>query len=585
MPYLDTPEGQPDDKVAWGSDVAAQMLRRSGIKYVSLNPGASYRGFHDSIVNHLGNRDPGMLLCLHEDHAIGIAHGYAKATGMPMGAIVHSNVGLMHAHMGIFNAYCDRVPMMIMGATGPVDSHQRRPWIDWIHTSADQAGIVRDILKFDNQPSSAEGIVDAMSRAYISTRTLPSAPVYIVLDAGLQESSLENVPDMPDMTRFQPPTGVHASKADTDAIVAMIKAAERPVILFGRGSRKQEDWDARVRLAEATGACVMTDLKLAACFPTDHPAHVIEPFNQAGKVEREIIADADLIICLEWVDIGGLLCPPTGGGNTRAKIVQVSLDHHLHNGAHTVYQSMSPADLRIAAAPDSVVADLNAALGGGTKKPWREAVRKDRKASTDRITMVSVCETLRGAFDDPDKVSLAGVSRGWPCDLWPLRDPGAYMGKDGGGGIGSGASISIGVALANDDIGRQTVAVLGDGDFMMGGHAIYTAVKHKIPLLVLINNNQSYFNDELHQETVAKRRNRPVSNRWIGQAMMDPMLDIAKFCEAQGATGIGPVKDLKDLKAAIEKGVAVLNEGGVCVIDIHVPPADRGTSSTGMRNT
>lgn len=585
MPYLDTPEGTPDDKVAWGSDVAAQMMRRCGIKYVSLNPGASYRGFHDSIVNHLGNRDPGMLLCLHEDHAVGIAHGYGKATGMPMGAIVHSNVGLMHGHMAIFNAYCDRVPLMIMGATGPMDSHQRRPWIDWIHTSADQASIIRDIIKFDNQPSSPEGIVDAMSRAYIATRTQPSAPVYIVLDAGLQESSLEQIPEMPDMTRFQPPGNVHASRADIDSIVAMLKAAARPAILFGRGSRKQEDWDARVKLAEATGAIVMTDLKLAATFPTDHPNHVVEPFNQAGKAEREIIADADFILALEWVDVGGLICPPTGGGNTKAKIVQVSLDHHLHNGAHTVYQSMSPADLRISASGDAVVADLNAALGGGSKKPWRDAVRKDRKDDPDRISMVAVCSALREAVGDPDKISLASVSRGWPCDMWPLRDPGAYLGKDGGGGIGSGPSLAIGVALANDDMGRKTVAVLGDGDFMMGGHAIYTAVKHKIPLLVLINNNQSYFNDELHQETVAKRRNRPVGNRWIGQAMTDPMLDIAKFVEAQGATGIGPVKDKKDLAAAIAKGVEVLNNGGVAVVDIHVPPGDRGTTSTGMRNT
>lgn len=586
MVHLDKPEGSPDDKVAWGSDVAAQMLRRSGIKYVALNPGASYRGFHDSIVNHLGNRDPGMLLCLHEDHAVGIAHGYAKATGMPMGAIVHSNVGLMHAHMAIFNAYCDRVPLMIMGATGPVDSHQRRPWIDWIHTSADQAGIVRDILKFDNQPSSAEGIVEAMSRAYISTRTEPSAPVYIVLDAGLQEQSLETVPEMPDMSRFQPPERARASSTDIAAIVDMIKAAERPMILFGRGSREQGDWDARIALAEATGANVMTDLKLAAAFPTDHPAHVVAPYNQAGTVEREIIADADFVLALDWVDLGGLVCPPQGPLNTNCKIVQVSLDHHLHNGAHTIYQSIAPADLRISASSDSVVADLNAALGGGSKKPWREAVKKEtKKADGERITMVEVAKTLRNAVDDPEDLCLGALSRGWPSDLWPLRHPGAYMGKDGGGGIGSGPSISIGVALANSDKGRKTVSVLGDGDFMMGGHAIYTAVKHKIPLLILVNNNQSYFNDELHQETVAKRRNRPVSNRWIGQSMTEPMLDIAKFVEAQGATGIGPVTKLSDLKAAIEKGVSVLNEGGVCVVDIHVPPADRGTSSTGMRNT
>ena len=586
MPYLDTPEGAPDGKIAWGSDVAAAMMRQIGLKYVALNPGASYRGLHDSIVNHLGNRDPGMLLCLHEEHAIGIAHGYAKATGEPMGAIVHSNVGLMHGHMAIFNAFCDRAPVVILGATGPVASHLRRPWIDWIHTSADQASIVRDIIKFDNQPASPEGIVEAMSRAYVAARTQPSAPVYIVLDAGLQEQSLETVPALPDMARCQPPAPPRAAASDIEKIVAMIKAAKKPMILFGRGSRDQKDWDARVQLAETIGACVMSDLKTAAVFPTDHPAHVISPFNQPGAKEADIIKDADLVLAFEWIDLGGMVCPPKGNGNSTAKVVNVTLDHHLHNGAHMVYQQMAPADVFVSANADSVVADLNAALGGGKKAPWREAVRTQRRETNpDKIHMHDVTSYLRELFDNPDEVSFASLSRGFPCDLWPFRNPGAYNGKDGGGGIGAGPSISIGVALANSDKGRPTVTILGDGDFMMGGHALWTAVKHKIPLLVLINNNQSYFNDELHQETVARRRNRPVGNRWIGQSMTGPAIDIAKFAESQGVTGIGPVLKPADLKAALKKGVEVLRAGGVCLIDIHVPPADRGTSSTGMRNT
>ncbi|MGE3245260.1 MAG: thiamine pyrophosphate-binding protein [Beijerinckiaceae bacterium] len=587
MPYLDTPEGSTDDKVAWGSDVAAQMLRRAGLKYVALNPGASYRGLHDSIVNHLGNRDPGMLLCLHEDHAVGIAHGYAKASGMPMGAIVHSNVGLMHGHMGIFNAHCDRVPIMIMGATGPIDSHQRRPWIDWIHTSADQASIVRDIIKFDNQPASPEGIIDAMARAYVTCRTEPCGPVYIVLDAGLQEASLEKTPDLPDMARYQPPAPPRAAKADIDTIAGWLKGAKKPLLLFGRMNKSQEGWDARVKLAEAIGACVMTDLKVGSCFPTDHEAHVIAPFNQAGKAEHEIIGEADVIIGFDWVDMGGVICPPKGGGNRNAKIARISLDHHVHTGSHSVYQQMAPTDLFVSANADSVVADLNDALGAsGKKQPWKQAVRKGRKpASPGRITMDDVGVALREAFDKPDEVCFASVSRGWNCDLWPWRNPHAYNGKDGGGGIGSGPPISVGVALANDDAGRKTVAVLGDGDFMMGGHAVWTAVKHKIPLLIIINNNQSYFNDELHQETVAKRRNRPVGNRWIGQSMTGPEIDICKFVEAQGATGIGPVSNPDDLKAAIEQGVKVLNEGGVALVNVLVPPVDRDSGSTGVRNT
>src|SRR3954453_16541592 len=121
----------------WGSDTVALMLRELDLPYVALNPGASYRGLHDSLVNLLGNTQPQMLLCLHEEHAVAIAHGYAKVTGRPMGAIVHSNVGLMHPPMAILNAGCDRVPMVFLGATGPWDAASRRPWIDWLHTCAD----------------------------------------------------------------------------------------------------------------------------------------------------------------------------------------------------------------------------------------------------------------------------------------------------------------------------------------------------------------------------------------------------------------------------------------------------------------
>src|SRR6516162_1153212 len=184
---LDRIEGKPDEKVAWGSDIAAQMLRRFGIPFISLNPGASYRGFHDSLVNHLGNENPGIILCLHEDHSVAIAHGYAKAAGEPMACVLHSNVGLLHGMMSLFNAWCDRVPMIVLGATGPVAAEKRRPWIDWIHTSRDQGAYIRSIIKWDDLPSSPQALVEAMCRGNIATRSAPTAPVYVCLDAGLQE--------------------------------------------------------------------------------------------------------------------------------------------------------------------------------------------------------------------------------------------------------------------------------------------------------------------------------------------------------------------------------------------------------------
>ena len=584
----DRPEGKVDTKVGFGSDVAAQMLRRFGFKYISLNPGASYRGLHDSLVNHLGNVDPSMLLCLHEDHAVGIAHGYAKATGEPMACVLHSNVGLMHGSMALYNAWCDRAPMFVLGATGPVDAALRRPWIDWIHTSADQAGIIRDFIKWDNQPSSADALVEAMARANIITRSEPKAPVYICLDAGLQESSLEKQPEWPDLNRLKAPAPARAAKADLDAAVKLLKDAKHPVVLLGKTDWSDAGWQARIKLVERLGAVVFTDLKNRSSFPTDHPSHVAAPFNQVGRAPKrivDILEQADVILALEWTDLASALRIKKDG-KIGAKVIATAMDQYLHNGAHANYQALPESDIFMAASSDSVIDDLVAELGAGKKDCWQKAERKDVKIDPTRVTMDQLAVSLRAAFEDPDKVSLAAICRGWTADLWPFRHPRAYLGKDGGGGIGSGPALSVGAAVGNLDKDLHTVAILGDGDFAMGGHAIWTAARHRIPLLVLINNNRSYFNDELHQETIAVRRERPAQNRWIGQRIADPDLDFAKFVEAQGAVGIGPVKTPAELDAAIKRGVDVLKKGGVCLIDVHIEPGEeRGAASTGHRST
>jgi thiamine pyrophosphate-dependent acetolactate synthase large subunit-like protein len=587
--HIDSIQGTPDTAVAWGSDIAAQMLRRFGIPYVSLNPGASYRGLHDSLVNHLGNETPGMILCLHEDHAVAIAHGYAKATGEPMACVLHSNVGLLHGMMSLFNAWCDRVPMLVLGATGPVDSTKRRPWIDWIHTSKDQGGLIRDFIKWDDQPTSAEALIESMCRANILTRSAPTAPVYICLDAGLQETRVDAEPEWPVLARFVAPASPRPARSAIEQAKALLAGARRPLMMIGRSRRSSEAWAARVKLAERLGACVMSDLKTPAAFPTDHPAHVIQPFNQVPNPARELICKADLILSLDWVDLAGCLRAAKTAGTVMAKIIATSLDQHLHNGAHMDHQGLPPVDLPIAAEADEVVADLLEAIGPGRNAPWHEPILPRRKESGDdsAVTLPKVAAALRKAFADPDKVSFASLCRGWPTDIWPLRGPLAYLGKDGGGGIGSGPGISVGVALALHTRGRQTVTVLGDGDFAMGGNALWSAVRHRIPILFLVNNNRSYFNDELHQETVAKRRGREAANRWVGQRLSDPDVDFAKLAEAQGAVGIGPVRSAEEIAPAIKRGVEVLNAGRVCVIDFHITPGEErhAQAALGVRET
>src|SRR5580698_3360352 len=233
----------------WGSDVMALMLREIGLPYVALNPGASYRGLHDSLVNLLGNTEPQMLLCLHEEHAVAIAHGYAKVAGKPMGAIVHSNVGLMHATMAIFNAWCDRIPVILFGATGPVAADQRRPWIDWIHTAADQGALVRNYTKWDNQPNSVGAVPESVLRAYKMATTAPQGPVYVCFDAALQEQKIGDLPPLPKAERFKAPAAAAPDPAVLQSAADLLNGAKHPVIFVGRTGRNEAAWEHRVRLA------------------------------------------------------------------------------------------------------------------------------------------------------------------------------------------------------------------------------------------------------------------------------------------------------------------------------------------------
>jgi len=274
---IERPVPAGTNAAGFGSDVAAEALRALDVPYIALNPGASYRGLHDSLVNHLGNARPQMLLCLHEEHAVAIAHGYAKVTGRAMAAAVRSNVGLFHATMAIFNAWCDRIPVIVIGATGPVDAAKRRPWIDWIHTARDQGAIVRGYVKWDDQPASPAATREALLRAGWIAQIAPRGPVYVNLDAELQEARLEAQLPPIDAARFMPPAPVAPSPAAIEQATSFLRAAKRPVILAGRTSRTLPAWNARVALAEALEARVVTDLKQGAAFPTDHPLHAGAP--------------------------------------------------------------------------------------------------------------------------------------------------------------------------------------------------------------------------------------------------------------------------------------------------------------------
>ena len=577
----DIPVPSTGSDAMWGSDAIALMLRRMELPYVLINPGASFRGLHDSIVNYLGNETPQMMLVLHEEHAIAIAHGYTKVSGHMLGAIVHSNVGLMHASMAIFNAWADRVPVLIMGATGPVDAAQRRPWIDWLHTAQDQGALVRNFTKWDAQPASVPAAAEALLRAAQISRTAPYGPTYVCFDVALQESKLDATPVLPDPMRYLPASPAQPSSEDVVKAAAWLSEAKQPVILMGRVSRSESAWKERIQLAESLGAKVLTDLKVGAAFPTNHPLHEVAPGFFLSPASANVLKAADVVLSLDWVDLAGTLKQAWGSEPVQSRVIQVSVDQYIHNGWSMDHQGLAPVDLYMMAQPEPTVKSLLAQLGNRTADFTAQERPPAAMGDAATIDIARIARSLRQATRCDD-VCLIRLPLGWSGDLWDFHHPLDYLGYDGGGGIGSGPGMAVGAALALRHTGRLPVAIVGDGDYMMGATALWTAAKEQIPLLTIVSNNQSFFNDEIHQERVAKDRGRPVENRWIGQRIADPAPDLAMIARAQGLIGIGPVEIPEELDAALANAIELVRQGKSVVIDIRVAPGYSPSMASGM---
>jgi thiamine pyrophosphate-dependent acetolactate synthase large subunit-like protein len=355
-----------------------------------------------------------------------------------------------------------------------------------------------------------------------------------------------------------------------DAAAQLLAKSRNPVILAGRASRSEDAWRQRVGLAEKLQAKVLTDLKMAAAFPTDHPLHAAPPGVFLNPAAAEVLREADVVVALDWTDLAGTLKQAWGDAPVDAKIVRVSPDAHVHRGWSMDYQGLPPADVYLMCEADAAVPALLEAV-----KP-RKADKPQRKArvspSASEVVSIRALAQALDAATRRTEVCITRLPLGWNGEYAHFRHPLDYIGLEGGGGVGAGPGITVGAALALKGSGRLPVAIMGDGDFLMGCTALWTATHYQLPCLILVANNRSFFNDELHQERVAKARGRPAENRWIGQRIDEPDIDLAMMARAQGAEGIGPIARIEELAPAIERGVRFAQGGAVCVVDVRVLP-------------
>jgi acetolactate synthase I/II/III large subunit len=575
----------------YGSDLVVDLLRAAGVEYVALNPGATYRGLHDSLVNYGGNRAPELILTTHEEVAVGIAHGYAKARGAPMAAIVHDIVGLQHASMAIFNAFCDRAPILVLGATGPMDATRRRPWIDWIHTALVQGTQVRDYVKLDDQPASVAALPESFLRAWRVARTEPLGPVYLCLDAGLQEQPLDGPVALPDVARFRPPSPPHADPQALDEVARRLAEARFPLIVVESLGRRPEATPALCRLAELLAA-PMIDLAGESQGRPSVPGH--HPLDMSDA-RHEVVAEADVILALDVTSfLSGLGETDRSTREVRflneaARVIAVSLDDYaFRSWAHT-FQSLAPVDLPIAADAALMLPALVAAVEDRLKGDRRAAERQARaqRIATRHATLRAECQAAvqveRGlsplapsvlaaevwqVLKDEDWVLANGTAKGWARRLWDWQ-PRRSNGGSGGAGLGYGLPAALGVTLAHRGSSKVCVNLQSDGDLLYVVSGFYTAAHHRLPLLTVMFNNRTYGNDETHQETVAKTRGRPVENKVVGIRIDDPAPDFARIAQGFGVHAEGPIDTAAAVGPALRRALHVVkDEGRPALVDV-----------------
>jgi thiamine pyrophosphate-dependent acetolactate synthase large subunit-like protein len=570
----------------YGSDLIVDLLQGLGIEYAAFNPGASFRGLHDSLVNYGGDRQPRTVLCCHEEISVALAHGYAKATGRPMVAALHDVVGLQHACMAIFNAWCDRVPVLLLGGTGPMDSTRRRPWIEWIHTALVQGNHVRDFVKFDDQPANATGVVESILRAYRLMTAEPTGPVYVCLDAALQEDPLPKGASIPpDLARWVNQSPVQADSAGLQQAAQWLSESKRPVILADTVGRSAAGTDALRGLAEKLNAPVV-DLGSRFNFPSEHPL-------EATERREELLKEADVILAVDVVDLWGALQAnaarhrPAGfAPSSDAKIVSLSVSELLVHSWTSDYQRMQPVDLSLVG--DSRVAlpalvDLVsprgstaeerrsraeglAADGRARRAQWEDRARSEATSSPVPLGYLGLA--LRDALQGHDWVLSNNDLRGWARRLWRLEHPYQYTGTAGGAGLGYGIGASLGVGLAHKGSGRIVLNLQPDGDLLYCSSALYTAAHERLPLLMVMLNNHSYYNSEEHGLRMAEHRGRPAERAGIGTRPEGPAVDFATVARGFGIASAGPISSAEDLPRALATAVEVVAGGEPYLLDV-----------------
>src|SRR5215471_11797512 len=592
-----TPKELPRIGGVPGSDFMVDVIKTLDIKYLPSNPASSFRALHESLIDYGGNKQPEFLTCMHEESAVGMAHGYFKIAGKPLLTLCHGTVGLQHATMGIYNAWCDRVPVIVVGGND-LDAAHRPPGVPTFHSAQDINALVRDFTKWDDTPVSAQHFAQSFVRMYKIATTPPYGPVMMSLDAGLQQEPIRDIGGKLYIPRFVPSSPPQGDSGAVKEAARLLANAEHPVIVVDRAARTPNGIKLLVELAESLQAAVV-DQGGRMNFPKTH--YLNRPPN--------VIGQADVIIGMELSDFWGVVNGYVDNGDNGigfnetkikagTKLISINSVELITKSNYQDFQRFQVVDVSMPADAEATLPALIEAV--------RSAIPNDRKAAIDKrgetfrkayangrenvkkaaaiawdASPISTARLVMEAWAqikdlDWSLVASEGNVSNWPNRLWPMEKHHHWLGRSGGYGVGYGAPASVGAALANRDLGRFSVSIQSDGDLMYAPGVLWTAARHKIPLLAVMHNNRAYHQEVMHVQRLSNFRNR-VANLGgdmgpLGTSIENPDIEYHKLAESMGWWAKGPIKDPAQLGPAIKEAVAVVKSGQPALVNVWTQP-------------
>jgi thiamine pyrophosphate-dependent acetolactate synthase large subunit-like protein len=557
------------------SDFMVDVLKKIGFEYAAINPGSTFQGLHESFVNYGKNTAPELLTCLHEEAAVAMAHGYAKAAGKPMLVVVHGTVGLLHSSMALFQAWADRVPVVV------IVGHHRNPSgvINRPHSAQDMGLLVRSFVKYDDEATTLERFAESAMRAYRIAMTPPMGPVVLTVAAELQESIVTTEPRIPELSMPAIPQGDAAAVREA---ARMLVAAQSPLIQIAKMGRTPKAWDLLIELSEALQAPVdVMGYSSWQKFPSWHPMY--------GNGGRGYTPDVTL-----GLEVTDMSAPARTARANGRKTISITSEYLFQGSNIHDFGRYSEVDLAIAADAEatlpalieeirkqttperkSAIAARGAKIAAAHKEVQLNAIRDARYGwDASPVSVPRIIAELGDQIAGDDWAIVSGhqFTGDWQRRLLNHDKPYRYNGDCGGFGIGYDSPASVGGALAHRKAGRLSVAIVGDGDLNFSPGVIWTAAHHKIPLLFVVHNNRAYHAEVMIIQRTAGVRGRGNENAHVGNVITDPNINYAQMAKAYGMYSEGPIENPKELTGAYQRALAKVRSGEPALIDVISQP-------------